>query len=91
MSSHNHTHHHDHSHEHIHSETQSEMSFKEKINKLIEHWIKHNDDHASTYREWADRAQAEGLDDVAAAMIAAAEKNIVINREFKQALEMLKK
>ena len=83
--------HHTHNHDHTHSDSHSEMTFKEKINKLIEHWIKHNDDHALTYRQWAGRARAEGLDDVASAMIAAAEKNVVINQEFKQALETLKK
>lgn len=78
-------------HTHTHDENHSEMTFEEKINKLVEHWIKHNDDHAATYREWADRAQKEGMNDVADIMLAAAEKNVLINDEFKQALALLKK
>jgi hypothetical protein len=65
------------------------MTFSEKVNKLIEHWIKHNEDHAATYREWAERARTEGLDDVASTMIAAAEKNVMINQDFQKALELL--
>lgn len=83
--------HHTHSHNHTHGGHHGEMTFGEKINKLLEHWIKHNDDHAATYREWADRARKEGMNDVADIMLAAAEKNVLINDEFKQALALLKK
>ena len=82
--------HHTHTHTHTHDESHSEMTFEEKVNKLLEHWIKHNDDHAATYREWADRAQKEGMDEIAGIIHAAAAKNISINDEFKQALELLK-
>jgi len=27
----------------------------EKLRHLVEHWIEHNEEHVSKYREWADR------------------------------------
>ena len=49
--SHGHAHDHDHSHEHAHDhahQTHDTLSFEEKMIKLLEHWIKHNDDHADS-------------------------------------------
>lgn len=37
------------------------MTTSDKLAHLLHHWIEHNDDHAGTYREWAERAEAEGL------------------------------
>jgi len=39
-------------HEHNH-EIHNSLTFDEKLVKLLEHWIKHNDDHAENYRDWA--------------------------------------
>ena len=50
------THHHDH-----HHDVTSDLTFEEKLIKLLEHWLKHNQDHAHTYREWAERAKAHDL------------------------------
>jgi hypothetical protein len=52
---HQHHHHHDH-------DSQGELSFDEKIEKMLSHWIKHNEDHASNYRNWAEKAKANGKD-----------------------------
>lgn len=26
-----------------------------KLKKLLHHWMEHNDEHAETYKEWAER------------------------------------
>lgn len=36
-----------------------------KLLHLLGHWIEHNEAHAQTYREWAERASADGLATVA--------------------------
>lgn len=36
-----------------------------KLKHLVEHWFQHNDQHARTFDEWADRMKAAGRDDVA--------------------------
>ena len=65
------------------------MTFEEKIGKLLEHWIKHNDDHAVTYRGWADQAKLNHLESVAAIIQEAAEMNLAVNEKFEQAKLLL--
>ncbi|MBW2739526.1 MAG: zinc transporter, partial [Deltaproteobacteria bacterium] len=46
-------------HEHNHKKHIS-LTFDEKLVKLLEHWIKHNDDHAENYRDWAKKTKEKG-------------------------------
>jgi len=82
--------HHDHDH-HDHTHGNLEMTFEEKIEKLLDHWIKHNDDHAKTYRGWADQAKLNHLDEVAAIIDEAAEMNLTINKKFETAKALIQK
>lgn len=36
------------------------MKELEKLKHLLHHWKEHNDEHAETYRQWADKAAALG-------------------------------
>jgi len=80
--------HHHHHHEEEHDSSQT-LSTREKLAKLLEHWIRHNQDHAKTYVQWADQAEAEGLPRVAALLREAAEKNDAVSRAFEQAAALL--
>lgn len=82
--SHDHHHHHDHEHE------KSPMTTKEKLVKLMDHWIAHNQDHAKTYKTWAARAREEGLDNVADLLEQAGSMNLSINEIFHKAADKLK-
>ncbi|MBT4363548.1 MAG: hypothetical protein HOD17_03585 [Desulfobacteraceae bacterium] len=77
--------HHDHNHD-----TQSTMSFEEKLVKLLDHWVKHNIDHAGTYKEWAEKAGDKGLDKVVLLLNEASELTIEINEKFKEAVGSIK-
>ncbi len=88
MSHHHHVHDHDH-HQPDHQHGTTEMTFEEKIIKLLEHWIKHNDDHAKTYRGWADQAKENHLEEIAAIIEEAAEMNLAVNEKFEQAKAMI--
>lgn len=79
-------HHHDHDE---HSHGLPEMTFKEKIEKLLDHWIKHNDDHAATYQGWADQAKQNHLDEVAAIIEQAAQMNLAVNEKFEKAKALI--
>jgi hypothetical protein len=79
---HDHDHSHDHDHHHAHAE---EMPFAEKVSRLLDHWIQHNDDHIATYREWAEKARSEGLEEVAAQMENAAETTAAVTEAFRRA------
>ena len=76
-------HHHDH-------DSHGELSFDEKMAKLINHWIKHNQDHALNYRNWAEKAKANGKDDAGVLLEAAADMSLAINAKFEAALALIK-
>ena len=86
-----HHHDHDHHHHHEHNHGKSEMPFAEKIIKLLEHWIRHNEDHAKTYQDWADQAKEIHLEKVAVIIKEAAEMNLVVNEKFEQAKALIQK
>jgi len=68
---------------------QDSLSEREKLEKLLEHWIKHNDDHIKTYREWSEKAGAENLQDIATLLEEACELTASLNKLFKKAIEKL--
>ena len=72
-------HHHDH-------DTHEEIPFDEKLRKLLSHWIKHNQDHALNYRNWAEKAKTNGKDQVAGFLEEAAELSLAVNEKFEAAL-----
>ena len=74
-----HHHHHDH-------ESHGEMPFDEKLIKLLDHWIKHNEEHASNYRNWAERAKVNGREDAGRLLEEAAEISLEVNERFQKAL-----
>ena len=86
---HDHENHHGHRHGHDH-ETTPEMAFPEKMEKLLNHWIKHNRDHVETYRKWADRAMEEGMLDVGKLIEEVAEISKKVDVALENALERLK-
>jgi hypothetical protein len=82
---HEHDQHHDHSDHHA----KEELTFAEKARKLLEHWIHHNEDHASSYRQWSETFKENGLSDAAELLVAAARATADINRDLEQALSRL--
>jgi hypothetical protein len=80
------THHHSHDHD-----IKSTLSFDEKMIKLIEHWIKHNDDHAATYRDWAKKAKENDKDEAASLLEDAAEMTLIISKKFEEVAELFSK
>ena len=80
------------SHDHLDHGTafgQDGLSEREKLERLLEHWIKHNDDHIKTYREWSEKAKAQDLQDVATLLEEACEITGSLNELFKRAIEKL--
>jgi hypothetical protein len=84
-----HDHDHEHHHHHHHGESGGGLSFEEKLERLLTHWIDHNGDHASTYRDWAAQAEAHDLAKVGELLMKAAELTDEISRQFEAARERL--
>ena len=75
-------HHHD-------PDSHNEMPFDEKLLKMLNHWIKHNEDHASNYRNWAEKAKANGRKEAEALLDEAAVMSLAINERFQKALALI--
>jgi hypothetical protein len=86
-----HHHDHDHHHHHHHNAAESELTVLEKAVKMIEHWIKHNQDHSKTYREWADKLKKENSADAATLIEEIAAIHDGINEKFQQAADRIRK
>ncbi len=82
------THHEHHHHDH---EVKSELTFDEKLIKLLEHWLKHNDDHAGNYRDWAEKARQNQLEAVGALLEDVCDLTAEINAKFESAAELVRK
>ncbi len=84
------SHHHD-SHAHHHEEAGAGMRFREKMETLFVHWIKHNSDHAQTYEDWAEKAAAENLHETAGVLKEIAALTRTINEKFEQGRALVAK
>ncbi|MGA7875448.1 MAG: hypothetical protein WCA08_07270 [Desulfoferrobacter sp.] len=80
-------HHHHHSHD---DHTQRTPHEKEKLTKMVEHWIQHNIEHARSYREWAQRADDLGQKEVAEILSGIAAHSTRQNEDMERALALLK-
>jgi hypothetical protein len=85
--SHHHPHHEQPSHDH--HDSGEELALREKMVKLLEHWMKHNEGHAQTYRQWAETAGAQSMPEVALRLKEAAEATLAVNRRFEAALKLV--
>jgi hypothetical protein len=85
-----HTHKHSHAHGEDHHHASGDLSFDEKMIKLLEHWVKHNDDHADTYRQWAEKANDMKMADVGRLIAEAAEMTMTIRQKIEEAIERVK-
>jgi len=65
------------------------LSDREKLRKMIEHWIHHNEDHVQSYRQWAGQAEKLGETAVAETLEEAAAVSARMNALFEKALSRL--
>ena len=59
--------------------------------KLLAHWVKHNDDHADSYRDWARKARDQGLAATGDRLEEVARLTADITGKFEDILRELKK
>ncbi len=99
---HHHSEHHDHSDHHHHEDHDhhhhghgphdaGSPSDGEKLEKMLEYWVHHNEDHARSFKEWAHRARSMDREDVGAVLEAAAEEAVRQNEKLEHALDLLRK
>ena len=67
-----HTHHHGQEHHHSHQHAgedqagtaESSLGDRDKLIRMLEHWLRHNDEHAQSYGRWADKARSLGEEEI---------------------------
>ncbi len=90
--SHDQVHSDDHGHDHSHThEPPAEISFHQKMEKLLDHWLKHNTDHAESYTDWAQKAEEQGMTGVAQLLKEISDMTLSINKKFEEAAELIRK
>jgi hypothetical protein len=83
--------HHDHLHDCDRNDRPpDELSFNEKLIKLLEHWIRHNQEHAKTYGDWAEKAAADSKREVSILLKEAVSLSMDLKRKFEQALTKMR-
>ena len=86
---HNHNHCHDHNHDHDHDHSHTPQTDTDRIQKIISHWLKHNDDHIKNYHEWSEKAKNENLPEVSKILKEVADISVTLNDKFQKALSIL--
>jgi hypothetical protein len=103
---HHHHEHHDHHHEHEHDHHHQGQAHShgpgggeapaaaitptEKLTRMVEHWLHHNEEHARSFIDWADRARSMGQAAVAVLIDDVARQSLLQNEQLRKALQLLK-
>ena len=83
--------HHDHQHHSSHNDNSpAELAFDEKLTRLLEHWIRHNQEHAQTYSDWAEKAAVDSKGEVAILLNEAVSLSMDLQRKFELALTKMR-
>jgi len=77
------------SHNHNH-EGASSLTFHEKTVKILEHWIKHNHEHAQNYNKWSNEIKDNIDENISVFLKEAADLTLSINKKFEEAVKLLK-
>lgn len=67
------------------------MEIVERLRKLIVHWQEHNEEHAKSYKKWAEEAEASGFHKVAELLGKVHEETVKINSLFEEARKEVEK
>ncbi|MGE5894894.1 MAG: hypothetical protein ACM34I_12630 [bacterium] len=62
----------------------------EKLRHLVSHWQEHNQEHARTYREWADRMEKAGEVGAGDILLRIADKAEELEKDFKDLASALR-
>jgi inorganic pyrophosphatase len=61
----------------------------DKLKTILQHWMRHNENHFEEYKKWAQIASSAGLGDVSKSILKALELIKRANEEFQKALNYI--
>ncbi|MFN3396449.1 MAG: hypothetical protein ACK4Z9_06610 [Thermodesulfovibrionales bacterium] len=65
------------------------MEELERFKVMIEHWLEHNREHAQSYKEWAEKAEAMGRKDIATVLSNLSLETARLESLFMEALSLV--
>lgn len=99
---HEHEHGHDHHHEHDHHQGHTHspvptadeapsptLTPHQRLTRMVEHWLHHNEEHAHSFRDWAERAREMGQVGAAVLIEDVARQSLLQNEQLQKALALL--
>ncbi len=88
-----HGHHHGHHHgkeERAHSDSKP-LTEHDKLLRMLEHWLRHNEEHATSYEMWSGRAKSLGEEEVQALLMEMANEARRQNEKLRGLLDKSRK
>ncbi len=64
------------------------MDDLEKLKRLIPHWMDHNDEHAKTYKDWAEKMSSLGKKELSETLMAIHQESRKLRGLFEEALRL---
>ncbi len=61
----------------------------EKLKRLLPHWMEHNDEHAETYRKWAERILSSGNEELSKILDSLYHETRKLNGLLEEAQKMI--
>ncbi len=65
------------------------MDDLEKLKRLLPHWMKHNDEHAKTYKDWAEKMTSLGKEELAEVLEVIHQESQKLRGLFEEALRVV--
>ena len=65
------------------------MDDLEKLRKLLPHWMKHNDEHAKTYKDWAEKMSSLGKKELSEVLEVIHQESQILRGLFQEALRVV--
>ncbi len=88
---HGHHHHHQHGSQDTSSSGPTSPSDRDKLLRMLEHWLRHNEEHAVSYQNWAAQAKSLGEEGVQALLEEMAAEARRQNQKLEAAIQSLGK
>ncbi len=67
------------------------MDDLQKLKHLLHHWKEHNDEHAETYRDWAEKASSLGNEELSKVLDNLYHETKKLNGLFEEAMRKIDK
>ena len=65
------------------------MDDLEKLKILLPHWMRHNDEHAKTYQDWAEKMSSLGKKELSEALETIHQESQILRGLFQEAQRVI--